>query len=104
MDHDYIRTARSKGIAGWKVFAKHTVRNAAVPVATMLGLQAGRVLGGAIVVGLLAMPGFGTLMADTVPAVISPCSAAVLVSGVVLLLVNLTVDISYGILDPRRRR
>jgi peptide/nickel transport system permease protein len=100
---DFIRTARAKGVANASVLFKHTLRNALIPVVTVLGLQLGQMLGGAVLTEtVFAWPGIGRL---TVFAIFN--RDFVLMQGLVLVLamlyvfVNLLVDLSYGLIDPR---
>jgi ABC-type dipeptide/oligopeptide/nickel transport system permease component len=103
---DYVRTARSKGVAERLVVAKHTLRNAAIPILTLLGLQAGQLLGGAVLTEtVFAWPGLGRLMVKAIFArdyVL--LQGAVLVFALAFVVVNLVVDLSYGALDPRVSR
>ena len=103
---DYVRTARAKGVRERWVVTKHALRNAAIPVLTLLGLQAGQLMGGAVLTEtVFAWPGLGRLMVKAIFA-----RDYVLLQGAVLLfslafvLVNLIVDLSYGALDPRVSR
>ena len=103
---DYVRTARAKGVRERWVVTKHALRNAAIPVLTLLGLQAGQLMGGAVLTEtVFAWPGLGRLMVKAIFA-----RDYVLLQGAVLLfslafvLVNLLVDLSYGALDPRVSR
>jgi ABC-type dipeptide/oligopeptide/nickel transport system permease component len=105
MHEDFVRTARSKGLREWFVIQRHVLRNALVPVATVLGIQFGRLLGGAIVVeSVFAWPGLGRLILQGIGN-----RDYAIVQGVLLLLVvtfvfvNLVVDLAYGLLDPRIR-
>jgi peptide/nickel transport system permease protein len=102
---DYIRTAYSKGLAGRIVVFRHAVRNSLIPVVTILGLQMGALMSGAVVTEqIFVVPGFGRLIVEAVFTRDYP-----LVQGVVLLtaasyvLINLLVDVSYSLLDPRIR-
>src|SRR6267378_2860014 len=102
---DYIRTAWSKGLAGRAVIFRHAFRNGLIPVVTILGLQTGALIGGAVVTEqIFVVPGFGRLIVEAVFTRDYP-----LVQGVVLItassyvLINLLVDVSYSILDPRIR-
>jgi len=102
---DYIRTARAKGLAGRAVVFRHAIRNGLIPVVTILGLQMGALMGGAVVTEqIFVVPGFGRLIVEAVFTRDYP-----LVQGVVLItassyvLINLLVDVSYTILDPRIR-
>jgi peptide/nickel transport system permease protein len=105
MHEDFVRTARSKGLREWFVIQGHVLRNALVPVTTVLGIQFGRLLGGAIVVeSVFAWPGLGRLVLQGIGN-----RDYAIVQGVLLLLVvtfvfvNLIVDLAYGLLDPRIR-
>ena len=104
-EQDYIRAARAKGLRETKVIAKHAAKNAATPVVTVLGLQVGRVLGGAVIVETIyGMPGFGTLARSAVfTRDIILLQGVVLVSATAVLLANLLVDVSYGYFNPRTR-
>jgi ABC-type dipeptide/oligopeptide/nickel transport system permease component len=103
---DYVRTARAKGVAERLVVAKHTLRNASIPILTLLGLQAGQLLGGAVLTEtVFAWPGLGRLMVKANFArdyVL--LQGAVLVFALAFVVVNLIVDLSYGALDPRVSR
>jgi peptide/nickel transport system permease protein len=102
---DYIRTARSKGLAGFAVVVRHALRNGLIPVVTILGLQMGALMGGAVVTeSIFVLPGFGRLIVEAVFTRDYP-----VVQGVVLLtassyvLINLLVDVAYTLLNPRIR-
>src|SRR5262249_32663666 len=102
---DYVRTARSKGLSEWHIIGGHALRNALIPVVTVLGLQLGTLVGGAVITEyVFALPGVGRLVVDAVFARDYP-----LVPGVVLLIAigfiasNLIVDLAYGLIDPRIR-
>jgi ABC-type dipeptide/oligopeptide/nickel transport system permease component len=103
---DYIRTARAKGLAEWLVVAKHTLKNAALPIVTITGLQFGTLLGGAVVTEtVFAWPGMGRLAIQSIynrdyPVV----QCAVFVSALVFIVLNFLIDVLYGLLDPRVRR
>ncbi|MGQ0571000.1 MAG: ABC transporter permease [Armatimonadota bacterium] len=103
LSQHYVRTARSKGLAERVVILKHALRNAAIPVVTVLGLQLGTLLGGAIVTEtVFGYPGMARLAVEAVfyrdfPVV----QAFVVVTAVVMVGINFLVDLSYVILDPR---
>ena len=106
LTEDYVRTARAKGLSEWAVLRGHVLRNALIPVVTVLGLQLGTLIGGAVITEyVFALPGVGRLVVDAVFARDYP-----LVQGVVLLIAlgfiasNLLVDLLYGLIDPRLRR
>src|SRR5207245_2366736 len=102
---DYIRTARAKGVAEWIVVAKHTLKNAALPIVTITGLQFGTLLGGAVVTEtVFAWPGIGRLAIQSIynrdyPVV----QCAVFLSAIVFIVINFAIDLLYGFLDPRAR-
>lgn len=100
---DYIRTARSKGLAKSTVIIKHAVRNALGPVVTIIGLQFGTLLGGAVIVEtVFSWPGVGRLAVDSISSRDYPVvQTTVLLLGAILVLVNLIVDILYTVIDPR---
>ncbi len=102
---DYVRTARAKGLSEWVVVRSHVLKNALIPVVTVLGLQLGTLIGGAVITEyVFALPGVGRLVVDAVFARDYP-----LVQGVILLIAiafivsNLLVDLLYGWIDPRIR-
>lgn len=100
---DYIRTARAKGQKESIVIRKHALRNAIIPVITLMGLQFGRQLGGAVLVEtIFAIPGLGKLLVDaTAIKDIPVIQGGVLFMAVIFSFVNLFVDILYGFIDPR---
>ena len=105
LGEDYVRTARAKGLSEWGVIGGHVLKNAMIPVVTVLGLQLGTLIGGAVITEyVFALPGVGRLVVDAVFARDYP-----LVQGVILLIAigfivsNLLVDLLYGWLDPRIR-
>jgi peptide/nickel transport system permease protein len=102
---DYIRTARAKGLAEWKVIYKHALRNALVPIVTIIGLQFGTLLGGAVLTEtVFAWPGIGRLLIDAISFRDYPViQGTVLFIAVGFVLVNLLVDVLYAYLDPRIR-
>jgi len=103
---DYILTARAKGLGPWSVLRVHALRNALIPVVTILGIQFGVLLGGAVVVeSVFARRGVGRLLVEGILNRDFPMvQGIVLILVVIFLLVNLAVDILYGVLDPRLRR
>ncbi|GAB3295182.1 ABC transporter permease subunit [Epidermidibacterium keratini] len=102
---NYIRTVRAKGASESSVLLKHAGRNSVIPVFTLLGLQAGHVLGGTVILeSIFAIPGMGSLIFESVqdrdyPVVLG----CVIVYGAVFILINLAVDLVYGLIDPRIR-
>ena len=106
LGEDYVLTARAKGLAETRVIGKHTLRNSAIPIVTLAGLEAGQLLGGAVVTEtIFAWPGLGRL---TVQALLNRdfpvVMAAVSFTSIIYTLMNLAVDLSYGWLDPRVRK
>jgi peptide/nickel transport system permease protein len=103
IDQDYIRTARSKGLPPAVVIGKHALKNAAPVTATVVGLQFGQLLGGAVITEtIFTWPGLGKYVTDAVLATdYAPVQAFTLLAAVVYLVVNLLVDLINGGLDPR---
>jgi peptide/nickel transport system permease protein len=103
---DYVRTARSKGVREQLVVVKHALRNATIPILTLVGLQAGQLMGGAVLTEtVFAWPGLGRLMVKAIFARdYILLQGAVLVFALAFVVVNLIVDLSYGVLDPRISR
>jgi peptide/nickel transport system permease protein len=102
---DYVRTARAKGVAEQGIVWHHALRNAMVPVATILGLQFGRLLGGAVITeSVFSWPGVGRLIRDSIGnRDYSLVQACLLLLVMVFIVINLLTDITYGVLDPRIR-
>jgi peptide/nickel transport system permease protein len=102
---DYIRTAWSKGLAGRAVIFRHAFRNGLIPVVTILGLQTGALMGGAVVTEqIFVVPGFGRLIVEAVFTRDYPLvQGVVLITASTYVLVNLLVDLSYSVLNPRIR-
>jgi peptide/nickel transport system permease protein len=102
---DYVRTARAKGVGEALVLTRHALRNAFIPIVTLLGLQSGQLMGGAVLTEtVFAWPGLGRLMVKAIFArdyVL--LQGAVLVFALAFVLINLLVDLSYVLLDPRIR-
>ena len=105
LGQDYIRTARAKGLVERAVVLRHGLKNALVPIVTVIGVQAGYLLGGAVLTEtVFAWPGVGTLMVQGILARDFPLvQGAVLVVALTFVLVNLLVDLLYAWLDPRIR-
>jgi ABC-type dipeptide/oligopeptide/nickel transport system permease component len=100
---DYVRTARAKGLAENVVIARHALRNALIPVVTIIGIQFGRLLGGAVVTeSVFAYPGIGRLVINSIQNRDYPVVQATLMLVVLIFLItNIIVDASYAWLDPR---
>ena len=105
MNMDFIKTARAKGVAEPLVVAKHAFRNACIPVITVLGLQFGQLLGGAVITEtVFAWPGVATLTVESIRNQDFPVvQCAVILLALVIVTVNLVVDIVVGFVDPRIR-
>ncbi len=103
MSQEYIRTARAKGLPELRVTVQHALKNAAIPVITMMGLQFGALVQGAIVVEpIFAWPGLGWLLVESITARDFPVVVAgAIIAAIFVTMVNLLVDIVYGWLDPR---
>jgi peptide/nickel transport system permease protein len=105
LGEEYVLTARAKGLGEGRVVGKHTLRNSAIPIVTLAGLEAGQLLGGAVITEtIFAWPGLGRLTVQALlnrdfPVVL----AAVFLISVMYTLINLLVDLLYGWLDPRVR-
>jgi peptide/nickel transport system permease protein len=102
---DYIRTARAKGLSENLVVTRHALRNALIPVVTLIGLQAPLLIGGAVIMEqIFVIPGMGLLLLEAVNQRDYPIITGVfLVVGVAVMMINLLVDLSYGVLDPKVR-
>jgi peptide/nickel transport system permease protein len=102
---DYIRTAQAKGLGERTIVLRHALRNALIPVITLIGLQAPLLVGGAIIIEqIFVIPGMGMLLLDAVSQRDYPIVTGVfLIVGVAVLFINLVVDLSYGLLDPKVR-
>lgn len=100
---DYVRTARAKGLNQGQVVVRHALRNALIPVITIIGIQVGRLLGGAVIIEqIFALPGLGRYTFDAISMRDYPVvQGTVLVFTVVFIAVNLLVDVLYGFIDPR---
>jgi peptide/nickel transport system permease protein len=105
MNMEFIKTARAKGVGEGTVVVKHAFRNACIPVITVLGLQFGQLLGGAIITEtVFAWPGVATLAVDSIRNQDFPVvQCAVVLLAVIIVVVNLVVDVAVGLIDPRIR-
>jgi peptide/nickel transport system permease protein len=105
MQQEYVITARAKGLGALAVVVRHALRNALLPVVTILGLEMGSVIGGVVVLEtIFSIPGMGRLIVDSIlfrdyPTV----QALILLLAVTVLVANLLADLTYGVLDPRVR-
>jgi peptide/nickel transport system permease protein len=105
LSEDYVRTARAKGLRELAVIGGHALRNALIPLVTVVGLQFGYILGGAVVIEtVFTWPGVGLF---TIPAIVNRdypvVQASVFILATAVVLINLLVDLAYGWLDPRIR-
>jgi ABC-type dipeptide/oligopeptide/nickel transport system permease component len=105
MHEDYIRTARAKGLSPPAVLTRHAMRNMLIPVVTVMGIQLGNLLGGAVIVEtVFGWPGIGRLLVDAIFQRDYPLvQASILFITATFILINLLVDLSYVYLDPRIR-
>jgi ABC-type dipeptide/oligopeptide/nickel transport system permease component len=103
MNADHVRTARAKGLRERTVVLKHVLRNALIPVVTLIGLQAGFLLGGAVVTEtIFSWPGVGRLAVGAILARDMPLAqGAILSLAIAFILINMAVDLVYSVLDPR---
>ncbi|HSB69322.1 MAG TPA: ABC transporter permease [Candidatus Methylomirabilis sp.] len=103
---DFIRTARAKGLPEFWTVVKHTMRNAAIPIVTIVGLQLGNLLGGAVVTEtIFSWPGIGRLAIQSIYNRDYPIvQSCVFLTAAMFVVLNFLVDVTYGILDPRIRR
>ncbi len=105
MNEDYVRTARAKGVVPWRVVFKHALRNAMLPTITVIGLQTGLLMGGAIITEtIFSWPGIGLYTYNSISSRdYASIQGVVLYAALLFVLINLLVDILYAILDPRVR-
>lgn len=103
LSQDYVRTARAKGVGRRKVISKHALRNALIPVVTIIGFEVGVLLGGAAIIEIIfGLPGVGNTLLQAVFNRDYPLiQAATMLIAVTFIMANLFVDVLYGILDPR---
>ena len=103
LGEDYIRTAHAKGVSRSRVVLRHALSNAAIPLVTSFGIDFGRLLGGAVIVEtVFAWPGMGRYMIDAIMVRdIYVVQGTILVFAALVVLINLIVDLVYGLLDPR---
>jgi ABC-type dipeptide/oligopeptide/nickel transport system permease component len=105
MGEDYVRTARAKGVAPWRVIFKHSLRNAMLPTVTVIGLLVGLLMGGSIITEtIFSWPGVGQITYESIGRRdYAMIQGVVLYGAVLFVLVNLLVDLLYAVLDPRVR-
>ncbi|MGS0742838.1 ABC transporter permease subunit [Glaciimonas sp. GG7] len=102
---DYVRTARAKGLSPWRVIGIHALRNALIPVVTVIGLQVGTLLAGAILTEtIFSWPGIGKWLVGAIQRRDYPVvQGGILLSATIIIIVNLVVDLLYGVINPRIR-
>lgn len=100
---DFVRTARAKGLGERRILLRHVLRNALLPVVTLIGIQFGTMLAGSVVIeSVFSWPGLGTLLLESVTSRNFPLMMGIMIfSSVLVILANLVVDIVYRLLDPR---
>jgi len=105
LSQDYIRTARSKGVPTGRIVRGHALRNALIPVTTVVGIQLAALIGGTVVIeNVFAIPGMGSMLIEAINSSDYPTiQASVLVLGACFVLINLVVDLLYPVIDPRVR-
>jgi dipeptide transport system permease protein len=106
LSEDYIRTARAKGLAPLRIVGVHALRNALIPVVTVIGLQVGVLFTGAILTEtIFSWPGIGRWLVEAINRRDYPVlQGGALLIGTLIMVVNLTVDVLYGVINPRIRR
>ncbi len=102
---DYIRTARAKGLSPWRVVVVHALRNAMIPVLTVIGLQVGTLMGGAVLTEtIFSWPGIGKWLIDGISRRDYPVvQNGILLVALLVIFTNFAVDMLYGIVNPRIR-
>jgi dipeptide transport system permease protein len=105
LNEDYVRTARAKGLPAWRVVGLHALRNALIPVVTVIGLQVSALMAGAVLTEtIFSWPGVGKWLIESIARRDYPAlqGGVMLISSVVIV-VNLLVDVTYGLINPRIR-
>jgi dipeptide transport system permease protein len=105
LSEDYVRTARAKGLPAWRVIGLHALRNALIPVVTIIGLQVGTLMAGAVLTEtIFSWPGVGKWLIESIARRDYPAlQGGVMLISMVVILVNLFVDLTYGLINPRIR-
>jgi ABC-type dipeptide/oligopeptide/nickel transport system permease component len=105
LHQEYVTTARAKGLRGAGIVARHIMPNALIPVITVMGLQFGALLSGAVITEtIFARPGLGKLVVDSIQNKDLPVvQGVILILALIYILMNLIVDVSYAVIDPRIR-
>jgi peptide/nickel transport system permease protein len=102
---EYVTTARSKGVPGYRLFTRHVLRNAVIPAVTVLGINIGFLIGGTVIIeNVFAIPGLGQLMINSIfQRDFTVVQGVTLVFAIMVILLNLLADVAYATLDPRVR-
>jgi dipeptide transport system permease protein len=102
---EFVRAARARGLPGWRVVLRHGLRNALIPVVTVIGLQTGALLGGAVLTEtIFSWPGIGRWLIDAIyRRDYTVLQGGILLTAIIVIVVNLIVDVLYGVIDPRIR-
>jgi len=105
LNEEFVLTARAKGLAEWIVIGKHALKNSAIPIVTLAGLETGQLLGGAVITEtIFAWPGVGRLLVQSISARDYPAvQGCILLIALTYVSMNLIIDVLYGFLDPRIR-
>jgi len=105
LNEEYIQTARAKGVPEFRVIIRHALRNALIPVVTLLGMRIGRLIGGIVIIEVVfSLPGIGRLLMNAVLFNDFPVlQTGVLLVALAVTFLNLLADVSYSFLDPRIR-
>jgi dipeptide transport system permease protein len=105
LGEDYVRTARAKGLSAWRVVGLHALRNAMIPVVTVVGLQVGALMAGAVLTEtIFSWPGIGKWLIESISRRDYPAlQGGVMLVSLVIMGVNLLVDLTYGLINPRIR-
>jgi len=103
LSQDYIRTAKAKGLGSWRIVFRHALRNALIPIVTVIGLQAGSLIGGSVVTEtMFSLPGLGRMIIEGIfQRDFAPVQASILVIVIGVLMANLLTDLSYAFLDKK---
>ena len=106
LGQDYIRTARAKGLGLWRILVRHALKNAAIPIVTVIGIGFGMLISGVVVTEtVFNIPGIGRLTVDAILRRDYPViQGVILVFSAAYVLINLLVDLSYALFDPRVRQ
>jgi dipeptide transport system permease protein len=102
---EFVRAARARGLPAWRVVLRHGLRNALIPVVTVIGLQTGALLGGAVLTEtIFSWPGIGRWLVDAIyRRDYTVLQGGILLTALIVIAVNLLVDVLYGVIDPRIR-